>query len=156
MEITSVRHLYRNSLMKPVVLFILLLFEGHNSMAQSCDTTKFIIDTCKIRGATSISGTIVKDQEVDPGGTPANYEASPSCDTIHIRGGRGDFTYYYIDGIKVRGNSTLPKTATEEVQVITGGPHGDFGDPTGGIIRPNPAPIRIPKASDKEQKAATE
>lgn len=54
------------------LIFVPFLFILNQSIAQSCDTTRFIIDTCKIRGSASISGTIVKDQEVDPGDTPAN------------------------------------------------------------------------------------
>ncbi len=126
-----------------------------SSNSIKCGDSYFIIDTCKIRSSASISGTIVKDQEVDPGGTPANQEVSPHDSGINFRNCRGDFSYFYIDGIKVRGSSTLPKSAAEEVQIITGGT-GDFGDQTGGIIRPNPAPISVPKTSDKEQKLATE
>ncbi|MBU2018989.1 MAG: carboxypeptidase regulatory-like domain-containing protein [Bacteroidetes bacterium] len=53
---------------------------------------------------------------------------------ISVRGSREDGTYYYIDGIKVRGSSNLPKSAIEEVSVITGGVPANYGDVTGGII----------------------
>lgn len=53
---------------------------------------------------------------------------------ISVRGSRQGSTYYYIDGIKVRGSSNLPKSALEEVQVITGGVPANYGDVTGGII----------------------
>lgn len=53
---------------------------------------------------------------------------------ISVRGSRSDGTYYYIDGIKVRGSSNLPKSALEEVSVITGGLPANYGDVTGGII----------------------
>lgn len=53
---------------------------------------------------------------------------------ISVRGSRSDGTYYYIDGIKVRGSSNLPKSAIEEVTVITGGLPANYGDVTGGII----------------------
>ncbi|MGJ8661613.1 MAG: TonB-dependent receptor plug domain-containing protein, partial [Bacteroidota bacterium] len=53
---------------------------------------------------------------------------------ISVRGSREDGTYYYIDGIKVRGSSNLPKSAIEEVTVITGGLPANYGDATGGII----------------------
>ena len=49
---------------------------------------------------------------------------------MSIRGGRSDASYYYIDGIKVRGSSNLPKSAIEEVSVITGGTPAGYG---GGI-----------------------
>ena len=53
---------------------------------------------------------------------------------LSIRGTREDATYYYIDGIKVRGSSSLPKSAIQEVSVITGGVPANYGDLTGGII----------------------
>ncbi len=53
---------------------------------------------------------------------------------ISVRGSRSDGTYFYIDGIKVRGSSNLPKSAIEEVSVITGGLPANYGDVTGGII----------------------
>jgi hypothetical protein len=53
---------------------------------------------------------------------------------ISVRGSRSDGTYFYIDGIKVRGSSNLPKSAIEEVSVITGGLPANYGDATGGII----------------------
>lgn len=53
---------------------------------------------------------------------------------ISVRGSRSDGTYFYIDGIKVRGSSNLPKSALEEVSVITGGVPANYGDVTGGII----------------------
>jgi hypothetical protein len=53
---------------------------------------------------------------------------------VSVRGSRSDGTYFYIDGIKVRGSSNLPKSAIEEVSVITGGVPANYGDITGGII----------------------
>jgi outer membrane receptor protein involved in Fe transport len=53
---------------------------------------------------------------------------------ISVRGARSDGTFFYIDGIKVRGSSNLPKSAIEEVSVITGGLPANYGDATGGII----------------------
>lgn len=53
---------------------------------------------------------------------------------ISVRGSRSDASYYYIDGIKVRGSSNLPKSAIEEVAVITGGLPANYGDVTGGVI----------------------
>ena len=53
---------------------------------------------------------------------------------ISVRGSRSDATYFYIDGIKVRGSANLPKSALEEVAVITGGVPANYGDVTGGII----------------------
>jgi hypothetical protein len=53
---------------------------------------------------------------------------------ISIRGAREGSTWIYIDGIKVRGSSALPKSAIEEVNVITGGIPANIGDATGGVI----------------------
>jgi hypothetical protein len=53
---------------------------------------------------------------------------------MSIKGSRSDASYYFIDGIKVRGSSNLPKSAIEEVSVITGGVPASYGDITGGII----------------------
>lgn len=61
------------------------------------------------------------------------FSAEGSSD-VNVRGSRSDGTYYYIDGIKVRGTSSLPKSAIEQVSVITGGLPANYGDATGGII----------------------
>jgi len=51
-----------------------------------------------------------------------------------VRGAREEATTYYIDGIKVRGSKGLPKSAIEEVAVVTGGLAAKYGDATGGVI----------------------
>jgi len=53
---------------------------------------------------------------------------------ISIRGARTSGTVFFIDGIKVRGNLTLPKSAIAEVQVLTGGIPANVGDVSGGAI----------------------
>jgi len=53
---------------------------------------------------------------------------------LSVRGARSENTFYYIDGIKVRGSNNLPKSAIQEVSVITGGVPANYGDATGGII----------------------
>ena len=55
-------------------------------------------------------------------------------DGVSIRGAREENTFYFIDGIKVRGSNNLPKAAIEEVQVMTGGIPASYGDVTGGVI----------------------
>lgn len=52
-----------------------------------------------------------------------------------IRGSRSEGTVMYIDGQRVRGSSSLPKSALDQVQVITGGLPAMYGDATGGIIQ---------------------
>ncbi len=70
----------------------------------------------------------------DVAGTVGGVNKSEGSGEISIRGSRSDATYFYIDGIKVRGSSSLPKSAIEEVSVITGGLPANYGDATGGII----------------------
>jgi len=53
---------------------------------------------------------------------------------LNIRGAREDANFYYIDGIKVRGGNSLPKTSIEQVSVITGGVPAQYGDVTGGVV----------------------
>lgn len=74
-----------------------------------------------VRSASAVAGTV--------GGVNINESGDMS-----IRGSRSDASYYYIDGIKVRGSSNLPKSAIEEVSVITGGLPASYGDITGGVI----------------------
>ncbi len=51
-----------------------------------------------------------------------------------IRGSRTEGTVMYIDGVRVRGSSSLPQAAIEEVTVVTGGLPAQYGDATGGIV----------------------
>lgn len=69
----------------------------------------------------------------DVAATVGGVQVSETGD-MSIRGSRSDASYYYIDGIKVRGSSSLPKSAIEEVSVITGGVPANYGDVTGGIV----------------------
>ncbi|MEZ4738910.1 MAG: carboxypeptidase regulatory-like domain-containing protein [Flavobacteriales bacterium] len=76
------------------------------------------------RSAASIATTVAGASTAGTGGG------------ISIRGSRSENTYYYIDGVKVpAGAGTgLPKSAIEEVQVITGGVPANYGDVTGGLV----------------------
>ena len=80
------------------------------------------IDKLPGRSATSIASTVAGASTAGTGGG------------VSIRGARTSSTWYYIDGIKVRGSSALPKSAIEEVQVVTGGIPANIGDATGGVI----------------------
>ena len=51
-----------------------------------------------------------------------------------IRGARSEGTVYYIDGVKVIGSNSIPKSALDQVSVITGGLPAQYGDATGGVI----------------------
>ena len=74
------------------------------------------------RSATSIATTVAGASDAGTGGG------------ISIRGARSSSTFVYIDGIKVRGSSALPKSAVQEISVMTGGIPANFGDATGGVI----------------------
>jgi hypothetical protein len=52
----------------------------------------------------------------------------------NVRGARSDATAVYIDGVRVIGNSNVPQSAIEQVDVILGGTPAQYGDATGGII----------------------
>jgi len=96
------------------------------------------------RDGGSSGGTITRDQIAKMPGRSANALATTVAGAsdagtgggISIRGARTENTYYYIDGVKVpAGAGTgLPKSAIEEVQVITGGVPANYGDVTGGLI----------------------
>jgi len=51
-----------------------------------------------------------------------------------IRGARSEGTVYVIDGVKVRGSNNLPKSAIDQITVMTGGLPAQYGDATGGVI----------------------
>ncbi|TAE46969.1 MAG: TonB-dependent receptor [Bacteroidetes bacterium] len=54
--------------------------------------------------------------------------------SLYIRGARDNATTYIIDGVKIRGQSTVPQASIGQFQVITGGTPAEFGDFTGGVI----------------------
>ena len=62
------------------------------------------------RSASDIAATVGGVYSNDDGGTG-----------LSVRGSRTSGTDTYIDGIKVRGTQNLPKSAIEQVSVITGG-----------------------------------
>lgn len=90
--------------------------------ASGATVTREDISRLPVRSAAGVAQTV---------GGVSTDEGSGS---ISVRGSRSDATYYYIDGIKVRGSSNLPKSAIEEVSVITGGLPANYGDVTGGVI----------------------
>jgi len=80
------------------------------------------IDKMPGRSATSVAITV--------GGVFADENGSMGG----IRGGRTEGTATYIDGVRVIGSSNLPKSAIDQVTVITGGTPAMYGDLTGGIV----------------------
>ena len=55
-------------------------------------------------------------------------------DAINASGARTDANDTYINGVKVIGQSSLPKNAIEQITVINGGVPARYGDATGMII----------------------
>lgn len=90
--------------------------------ASGATVTREDISRLPVRSAAGVASTV--------GGVNTNEGSGD----ISVRGSRSDGTYFYIDGIKVRGSASLPKSALEEVSVITGGVPANYGDVTGGII----------------------
>jgi outer membrane receptor protein involved in Fe transport len=90
--------------------------------ASGATVTREDISKMPTRSATGIAQTV------------GGVYSSEGSSALSIRGTRSDATYYYIDGIKVRGSSALPKSAIQEVSVITGGVPANYGDLTGGIV----------------------
>ena len=90
---------------------------------------------------TSQGGTLTSDQiralptrDVNAlAAITAGVSSNAKGDELNFRGSRKDGTNYYIDGIRVRGNS-IPANEIEQLQVITGGIDAKYGDVTGGII----------------------
>lgn len=90
---------------------------------------------------TSTGGTVTAEEIAKMPNRSANAVAttvggvfSADGERGSVRGQRAEGTVMYIDGIRVRGSSSLPQSAIEEVSVITGGLPARYGDATGGII----------------------
>lgn len=66
--------------------------------------------------------------------TTAGVSTAGTGGGVSIRGSRTGGSFVYIDGVKVRGANNLPKSAIQQVSVITGGLPANYGDATGGII----------------------
>lgn len=93
-----------------------------NGGATGATVTREDIARLPVRSASGVASTV------------GGVNSDEGSGDISVRGSRSDATYFYIDGIKVRGSSNLPKSAIEEVTVITGGLPANYGDATGGII----------------------
>jgi outer membrane receptor protein involved in Fe transport len=53
---------------------------------------------------------------------------------ITIKGSRSNGTNYYVDGMRVFGNTSVPVQDIEQIAVITSGLGAEYGDVTGGVI----------------------
>lgn len=63
----------------------------------------------------------------------AGVSSNAKGDELNFRGSRKEGTNYYIDGMRVQGNS-IPANEIEQLEVITSGLAAKYGDVTGGII----------------------
>lgn len=109
---------------------------------QEVEVVDFSVPLINKDGGSS-GGTVTRDDLAKMPGRDATslavtvggvYQDAGSQGGISVRGSRSSSTFYFIDGIKVRGSTNLPKAAIQEVQVITGGLPANYGDATGGII----------------------
>lgn len=53
---------------------------------------------------------------------------------IHFRGGRGEASAYYVDGVRSPGITGVAALSVENVSVITGGIPAQYGDVTSGVV----------------------
>lgn len=66
--------------------------------------------------------------------TSAGVYQKDEGEGLNVRGSRENATDYYIDGIKVRGSTSIPQAGVEQVTIVQGGIPAQYGDATGGII----------------------
>lgn len=88
-------------------------------------------------GGTVTSEEIAKMPGRDAGSiasTVSGVQKQDGSEDLNIRGSRAEATVMYIDGVRVRGSSNVPKSAVDQVNVITGGLPAKYGDATGGVI----------------------
>lgn len=90
---------------------------------------------------TESGGTVTSDDIAKMPGRSADAVAttvggvySEGGEVKSVRGARQDATVYYVDGVKVRSSKAVPKSAVEQISVVTGGVAAKYGDATGGII----------------------
>jgi outer membrane receptor for monomeric catechols len=97
-----------------------------------------LIDPGKTSSQNTVTAEEIKNMPTrnvtDIAATTAGAFQSDQGGGINVKGGREEGTEYYIDGVKVTGSPTLPATAIEQLQVITGGVPAKYGDLTGGVV----------------------
>ncbi len=111
-----------------VVQYQVPLIDASNVAMQKLNVDE--IRSMPMRSATSIAQTVGGVYAIDGG------------EELYIRGARPDANIYYIDGVKVRGSTNLPKTALRDISVYTGGIPANYGDVTGGVIAVNTKGMR--------------
>ena len=104
---------------------------------QIIEYKKPLLDQDNLSGETKTAEEIVAlpTREVSSvAATTAGIYQRDEGDDVNMRGSRTDATTYYIDGIKVRGQKSIPTSGIEQITVVTGGLPARYGDATGGII----------------------
>lgn len=104
-----------------VVEYVVPLFEKGSSKQETI--TADDIKKMSARSPAELAATA--------GGT---YSSDNGNNSLNIRGSRSDANYYFIDGVKVRGSSSIPRASIDQITVITGGLPARYGDVTGGVV----------------------
>jgi len=89
--------------------------------------------TMKVLGTEEIEHAVSRDLKDLVATTAGVYQADDGG-SLNVRGSREDATLYIVDGIKMSGPFSLPKSAIAEISVLTGGIPAQYGDATGGIV----------------------
>ena len=124
-----------------IINFINIDLESSDNVLEEIEIVTYQVPLIDKDGGAS-GGTLTRDEIAKMPGrsaqaiavTVGGVASKDGSGEITIRGARSDANYYFIDGVKVRGSTNLPKSAVEEISVITGGMPANYGDATGGII----------------------
>ena len=93
------------------------------NVSSSTTMTKDQIDKLPTRDAIGVAQTAAGVYKKDDGSTDVN-----------IRGQRESGTVVYVDGVRSIGSTNLPKSALDQVTVVTGGTPAEYGEAVGGVI----------------------
>lgn len=114
------------------------------STMQQLETVKVISYKVPLiqKDQTQQGGTVTSEEIAKMPGRDATSIASTiggvitedGSNAMNIRGARDEGTVIYIDGVKVRGSSKLPKSAIDQINVVHGGLPAKYGDATGGVV----------------------
>lgn len=102
------------------------------------DITASLVDKGRTTTGAEITAEQIKTSAIrNPGDLAALSSGVTQSDDgagLNIRGGREEQTAYFVDGIRMRGTTSLPKGALAGVNVATGGISAQYGDATSGVI----------------------
>lgn len=93
---------------------------------------------------TSVGGTVTSEEiarmpnrSAHSVSTTVGGVFSADGERAYVRGSRTDETRMYVDGIRVRGSSSLPQAAIEDVSVFSGGLPASYGNASNGVAQIN-------------------